>query len=371
VRLSAAILAGLVTVAGVHARSISWHASAHEGPDESKNEARGEEERPAEKQPFRTRFKDPTDGKFDVTAGEKGAAGFLPVLIPFNEPAIGFGLVGAVAYFHPSKAPPDGSGDQEIPAPPSTTFAGGAYSDNGTWAAVAGHMGVWKDTEGAGIVQQAEVRLGKSRFFAGGRYAFSTTDTTFETDLDVDGQGATDNAGLTAFVSYDTRDTTFTPNRGTHAKLALSYFAEALGGDFNYGRFDLAGYQYWPLFEERLVLGLRSEYQHAGDDAPFYALPWVRLRGIPAFRNLGNYLVTGEIESRWKIDGRWSVLAFGGVGRAARHLDRLDDAERAYGFGTGFRYLLARKLGLAAGIDVARGPEETAAYIVFGSAWGF
>jgi hypothetical protein len=37
--------------------------------------------------------------------------------------------------------------------------------------------------------------------------------------------------------------------------------------------------------------------------------------------------------------------------------------------GGGFRYLLARKLGLQTGIDVARGPEETAFYIQVGSSW--
>ena len=144
----------------------------------------------------------------------------------------------------------------------------------------------------------------------------------------------------------------------------------ALGGDFDYGRLDATAHRYWPLFDDRLILGAGVEYQQSGDNSPFYALPWIRLRGIPAYRNLGNYTVTGEIEPRWKIDGRWSLLAFGGAGRAARELDRLDDAERAYSFGAGFRYLLARKLGLAAGLDVARGPEDTVTYIIFGSAWG-
>jgi hypothetical protein len=37
--------------------------------------------------------------------------------------------------------------------------------------------------------------------------------------------------------------------------------------------------------------------------------------------------------------------------------------------GVGFRYLLARRLGLAAGIDVARGPEKTAWYLSVGNSW--
>jgi hypothetical protein len=37
--------------------------------------------------------------------------------------------------------------------------------------------------------------------------------------------------------------------------------------------------------------------------------------------------------------------------------------------GVGFRYLIARQLGLWVGIDFAMGPEEDAWYIQVGSAW--
>ena len=37
--------------------------------------------------------------------------------------------------------------------------------------------------------------------------------------------------------------------------------------------------------------------------------------------------------------------------------------------GAGFRYELARKFGLQAGIDVAHSPGTTAAYFVVGNAW--
>jgi hypothetical protein len=38
-------------------------------------------------------------------------------------------------------------------------------------------------------------------------------------------------------------------------------------------------------------------------------------------------------------------------------------------FGGGFRYLMARKLHMHVGIDVARGPEDTAVYLQMGHAW--
>ena len=63
------------------------------------------------------------------------------------------------------------------------------------------------------------------------------------------------------------------------------------------------------------------------------------------------------------------MLGFLGTGRAATSSGLLDDAEKARSYGAGFRYLIARKLGLAVGADIARGPEETVLYLAFGNSW--
>ena len=63
------------------------------------------------------------------------------------------------------------------------------------------------------------------------------------------------------------------------------------------------------------------------------------------------------------------MVGFAGIGRATDHFDDLRTTERAYNYGVGFRYLLARRLGLAAGFDIARGPEDTTLVITFGNAW--
>ncbi len=108
--------------------------------------------------------------------------------------------------------------------------------------------------------------------------------------------------------------------------------------------------------------------KHAGD-APFYLLPGVDLRGVPKARYQGNNSLVTEAEFRWDFVYRWSAVFYTGMGKAFNDANSFSDATLAYSYGTGFRYLIARKLKLRMGMDFARGPENWAYYIVFGSAW--
>jgi hypothetical protein len=381
--------------------------SAAEGPDsasEERADGDGEQAPPEEENSggFWSRFKDPEDGKLDLTAGGNQGAGFLPLAIPFNDPAVGFGLSLALAYFHPTKGEPDAS-SKSTAAPPTASFGAFAGTTNGSWFVAAGHHHVWKrdkirylgavgggpinltffgfgdeDTsegdgrdftmEVIGTVQQVKFRVGDSRVLLGLKYAFARTETTFDTESAGPLSGETDLAGLGGLFEYDSRDTVFTPGKGLRASLDVSWYSKALGGDFDFASAKTGVRYYWPV-AEHWTLGFRADLDAVGDDAPFYALPFVKLRGVPVFRYLGNYVATFEIEPSYRIDARWSVLAFAGAGRAATEIENLSDADRVYGYGAGFRYLIARKLGLGAGLDIAQGPEDTVGYLTIGSAW--
>ena len=114
---------------------------------------------------------------------------------------------------------------------------------------------------------------------------------------------------------------------------------------------------------------LAPRVQGVAGDAPFYTRPFVDLRGIPTMRYQGETSVTVDAEARWGITKRWWLVAFAGAGWTdAGSAKALADASVHSG-GFGGRYLLARALGLQAGIDVAKGPEQWAFYVVFGSSW--
>ena len=93
------------------------------------------------------------------------------------------------------------------------------------------------------------------------------------------------------------------------------------------------------------------------------------MRGVPAVRYQGKADILSEGELRWDVVYRWSIMGFAGAGKAFDEWKDFGSTDWVWSYGTGFRYLLARKFNLRVGIDLAHGPDTWAYYIVFGSSW--
>jgi hypothetical protein len=341
-------------------------------------------------------FVDPIDGAFDASAWLSTRRGFVPLVVPITEPAIGYGAAAGLVFFHPrpggaARPASEGGGF----TPPSLSAALGFATSNGSWGAGGGHMGIWRDDairylggalyaslnldyfgatqaarrfniEAVPVIQEIGFRVGGSRLYAGGRYAFAHSDVRF-TGAPPDGvlgSSATSVvSGAGGVLTWDARDTIFTPSDGTRAEVSFLWFDPALGSDYRYWKLSAYELGYFPI-AKAVTAALRVDAQLAGGDVPFYALPYVRLRGVPALRYQGKSVVVAETEVRWDVVRRWSAVGFAGAGA----VDALQD-EVAWSVGAGFRYLLARAFGLRMGLDVARGPEEWALYVVFGNGW--
>ena len=174
--------------------------------------------------------------------------------------------------------------------------------------------------------------------------------------------------GLAASILYDSRDDTMMPATGQLAELSLWRYDEDIGGDFGYTSTTLKVNSFH-TFGKKFVLGLRLEASTATGDIPFYAAPYVKLRGIPALRYQGETAGVAEIELRYQLAQRWAVLAFTGEGFTDERsiLDETEDEIDAYGIG--FRYQLLPAQNVWVGLDLARGPEEDAYYIQLAHPW--
>ena len=365
---------------------------------------------------FFNQFKD-SDGWMDVSDFVlNNAVGFMPVPIIITEPAVGEGLGLAAAFFHPPKdysqkdyetaGQKSEAGDKEFVLPDITAVAAAA-TNNGTWFVGGGHFAHWKDDsiryegilgyanvvmkfygeeggdqssdegfeftgEAVFIQQPFDFRIKESNWFVGVEYDYSKIETVFDIGGDIPGfpplvLDAT-LSGLGVAVKYENFDTPFTPSAGMQFEFEVLRNDEALGSDYDYTSMS-THIHYYKKLGEKWVLGLRGKAQSVSGDAPFYMLPFIDMRGIPALRYQGEAMGLVEAEARWAFHPRISLVGFLGAGKAAESFSDLSSATTRAVQGLGIRYFLARKLGMHAGIDVAKGPEDTYWYLTIGGAW--
>ena len=87
-----------------------------------------------------SKFRSPEDGWFDVSAFLDEPWGFLPIVMPITEPAVGYGAAGGLAFIgKPRDAAGAGLGR------PNISLVGGLGTENGTWGALAGDLRHWKN----------------------------------------------------------------------------------------------------------------------------------------------------------------------------------------------------------------------------------
>ena len=357
-------------------------------------------------------FLDEKDGMFDMSSFVlDNSTGFLPLPIIITEPALGgFGAGAALAFFHESKeekARRQQGKIEEPKLPPSVSGLAAAYTLNDSWLGPGFHQGTYKqdsiryvaargtaeinlkyygraqssringngekfNIDGNFLFQDIRFRLGNSKLFLGGEYVYLNSETRFNIpDLPEISKeqlsASTAGAGLIAF--YDTRDNYFTPVSGIDAKIVYTFYREGLGSDFKFDKFKANTHGFW-MVKNDLQLALRLDAKAITSGlAPFWEVPYIDLRGIPILRYQGEVTAVAEFEGRYDINSRWSINGFIGAGQAADEFSNLGDVPTRVTKGNGFRYLIMRLLKARVGIDIARGPEETAYYLTFGSAW--
>ena len=349
-----------------------------------------------------SRFFD-SDGWLDFSQFLDTAYGFVPLIVPITEPAVGYGAVGAVVFVDRHAA-----GQGQRFTRPNIAAVGGLATENGTRGAFGLHLGTWMDGKlrtqagladmdvnldffglggdrrpgdggigyaiaARGGVAGASYRFGETPFWAGVRYTLASTRVA----LGAPGSGLPgvaasdfdlDLGGLTPSFTLDMRDNFFTPTRGWYVDLSFPTFRESLGGSRDFEKADLTAMHYRPL-GKTLYLSARGTAKTSSDGTPFYLRPYVSLRGVQALRYQGEEAAEFELELRWQLHSRFSLVGFGGAG-FARGGTIAGDREKSVGAGgVGFRYLLARKHGLHVGLDVAQGPDKPVFYVVFGNAW--
>lgn len=345
---------------------------------------------------------------------DKGQAGYrlLPIPIIITEPAIGEGLGVALALFHPVKQGKgndtraltiDTISEYSTPrqAPPVVTGVAGAYTNSKSWFGGVGHTNNWRNDsirysgllaaakvnsriyvlnlplefsmESRFIYQGMKFRIKGSDFMAGFGISYLDAENSFGIGLPQvvdDERFSTDirNVGIAGMLAYETRDNTMNPRSGRLVELNLWRYDDSFGGDYNYWSGKLKALSFHSL-GQKVTLGLRLEASAVDGGVPFFAIPFVRLRGVPALRYQNKIAGAVEIEGRYLIRPRWEVSVFGGLGFTSDDYPIYENPDSIYNFGLGGRYNIFQQHNVWVGLDIARGPEDWNWYIQVGHAW--
>lgn len=345
-----------------------------------------------------SRFKDPDDGRFDVSGFLDTAYGFVPLLVPITEPAVGYGAVGAAVFIHGG---PPAPGEQFVR--PTMSAVGALRTENGTRGWFGANLGTWwngrlrtiaalgdidlnleyfglgdRVADGLGYSVKAKggvlggnYRLADTQLWLGVRYASVDTDVALDAPLtDLPNVQPADYglrlAALTPSITFDRRDNFFTPTRGIYVDLSLPMYRDSFGSDRD---FETANHGDVLPAARRFALFRRARQRqgqlrrHAVLSAAVRRA--ARRAGVAVSRRTsrgargGSALAAQAALQRRGFRRRW---------RSAQLVSR-ERSENITAGGAGFRYLIARRYGMQMGIDVADGPDDTVLYVVFGNAW--
>ena len=347
----------------------------------------------------------------DTTATESKAikGRFLPAPFVITEPAIGKGLGLGMIYFHGKEAVERpriqsanaiGNTARRGKPPPTATAAGGFYTDNETAGGAVAHsrsmlddkyrivgilasmdihatyyeqdQGFDFNLDADAIYARGQRRMGDSNVFFG--LSFGVLDGDIGFDIGPNSQPAdvlasdfTD-VGVAGSAIYDSRDESMMPGAGQLLDLTIWRHDDFLGSDFNYTNTRIKALSFHQL-AEKFFLGLRLDVAGNNGDAPFFAIPFVGLRGIPAMRYQGDTAGAIEIEGRYAISPRWAAVAFTGAGFVDWDDSSIPTEDDIYTYGFGARFQLFTEQNVWIGLDIAQGPEGSNWYIQIGHPW--
>lgn len=370
-------------------------------------------------------FTDKLDGNLDASRYlSENVYGFLPVPVIITDPSVdgGLGIMGL--FFHESKEEQaarlktmqDESNDKASHSlmPPSISAAFGAYTGNDSYFLGGGHLGFFNkgairytggggygdvnlnfygfgdvtlpapleiNTQAIAVMQTLKFKLGDSAFYLGPMHRYvdaqvsiSSLDEILPKEYQADYAKVlstnivTSGAGLT--LEYDSRDNFFSPTDGFKYELNYLWFDDVIGSDVDYTLTELTALNYFKITEQwRTAIRVEANYVDSEQILPPYATPYISMRGIPAARYQGQSVAMSELEVAYRINLRWEVSAFAGVGKASDSFSDFSDSDSRVSKGAGFRYLIARRYDFNMGLDIAKGPEDTVFYIQAGSAW--
>ena len=317
--------------------------------------------------------------------------------IPISNPTVGTGLAVVVMpfYYLGPESPLSNtaiaagytsSGSWAVGAAQSTRLRGDRLRIDGTLAyfdlhyrffgkgAEAGSAGqsVPIEQKATAFVPELLFQIG-GRAFLGVRYRGIRIETSLD-NVDVppslvqpagDLKGTIMSSGIGPVAVFDTRDNEMNPASGWLADFRANFAEHSFGSDSSYRTFTLGVNHYRRLGPG--VLALRAFGCGASERTPLFDLclygAGSDLRGYEIGRYRDRTMLAAQAEYRFPLRGRFGAVAFAGTGKIAPSFGEMDKAPTLPSVGVGLRYLASPRARVNVAFDMARGRDETTAYI--------
>ncbi len=176
------------------------------------------------------------------------------------------------------------------------------------------------------------------------------------------GVGGGVSTGPLLSVSWDDRDNSFFPHRGTFVSGRLQLSNDAFGADFDYilGTLDARGYVDLGTRGRHILAG-RANLEFSAGDPPFFGLPSLGgaslMRGMTAGRLRDANAISLQLEYRTPLVGRFGFATFAALGEVFSEFADLQASPR-WTAGAGVRFRADRHNRVNVRLDYGISREE-------------
>jgi outer membrane protein assembly factor BamA len=182
-----------------------------------------------------------------------------------------------------------------------------------------------------------------------------------ESDLEIASLGLT--------LDWDIRDSSDYPTQG--ARLSISASQAAVLGDSRDYSFASANLDSYRPLGPKTVLAARGSVCATSDGAPFFDKCSIgfsdAFRGFSPTLYYDNRLVSGQLELRQRLNNRFGVVVFGGVGWTGTDFGSLNEEGSRIAGGAGLRYRLSKSFPIDFSVDYTANNEgENFLYLYVG-----
>lgn len=322
---------------------------------------------------------------------------WVAVPIPFSNPTLGSGLVGAVGYFHPQ------TDEQKATQPPSVTGGGVLWADSDSYGVAVGNASYWGGDkwrftgalgwadldlplfggtigpieldfdwliEGAFAFTEFSRRI-QGDWYLGVRARYMDVDQALDADITADVpliKGSIKANGLGLSLQYDTRDLPSNAYTGQHFTASALFNEEKLGSDDNYGVYSAKFTSYHHLSEPFVLAWSASGCTRSGD-VPLWDACRLNLRGAAATDYMGRSAVMAKAEGRWRLSERWGAVVFAGAGKITEPVFENQDFDVIGNYGAGIRFMVSKPNRINMRLDYGRTRYDSAIILAVGEAF--